>query len=276
MAFENISLVSNTLVKDYYEDNKTSDYRCHFPQELVYERGQYEIAMTSFQYKKSWDNFPDTDKFIIDVYTKRYADGNDGKILKLARINFPSGHYATGKEVADAMNAIFQTHDLSSLVEMEFNELAHKTAFRFKAGLGRDFISLYFLRPFARKLGFTGKPDGTYEEFDVYFGRAHTVLSSPSVLTLEEIDHLFVYLDMCQNKHIVGDVASSVLQIVPNKGKRGDVVIFEPRSLLWLPLNSSRFTSARVLINDQRGRPVPFTSGTSIVRVHIRLANPFK
>ena len=126
----------------------------------------------------------------------------------------------------------------------------------------------------SRKLGFLNFPC-EQECFSVYGKSGKTIEGGYTVRT-DESDQIFVSCDLAQNQHVVGDIKSPLLHIVPSSGKFGDILIFEPKSLIWLPIKRGSFDSAEIYITDPQGRNIPFTFGTSIVRVDIRRKNLFR
>ena len=123
--------------------------------------------------------------------------------------------------------------------------------------------------PVARKLGWPGR---------VLLRRpAHSPrrLWAPGVVNLDEVDLLYVHCDLAADSHLVGDKRVPLLAAVSVQGRMGEVVHYEPRVLDWLPVRSSYVSTIEVLITDGAGRRVPFETGATLVKVHLRRRSPF-
>ena len=202
-------------------------------------------------------------------------------IQKLGVIGIPSGFYSSEIELAKVINNLIAKKGLQDYFTVSYDEISRKLSISFPSSDNR-WYKICFSYDIARKSGFyedeEKKSDDTItktvpdnEKIYQVYGRGGGTHYGNYTTRLDEIDQLFVYCDLASELHQVGSDRSPLLAIVPaSNGGFGVNVIFEPKTLIWLPLKRKSFNTAHVYIADAQGRKIPFTSGTSIVRVEIR------
>jgi hypothetical protein len=83
------------------------------------------------------------------------------------------------------------------------------------------------------------------------------------------IDSLYVYCDHVQPQ-IVGDTMEPLLRIIPVGGRFGDVIHRVFVAPHYVGLLNKEFSSVQISIKTDGNRPVPFTFGKSVVKLHFR------
>ena len=273
----NITLVSNACM-ELYPDNVTAKFRTEFPRLLDFSDSKYEVALTSFQCKKSWNTVNDrhTCGFTFRVTRASRSDlmtsMSDVEFVQLFSIQLPEGCYTGFNQIVETLNRLVDEIGCSSFVSFSFEPISHKTTIHFKEGIESMTAEVVLDEGLCRKLGWNRK--GHVGEIAILGENGYSE-TSPNTSTLDEIDHMFIHCDLARNQHFVGDKETALLQIFSNKGKFGEMLSYEPRNLVWLPIRKEQFRDCLCIITDATGLLVPFESGTSVVRVLIRRTSPF-
>ena len=274
----NLTLVSNACM-DLHPDNVTTKFRTEFPRLLDFTDGKYEVALTAFQCKKSWNTFIDREVYKI---TFRVTTASPAEILvdissvsfsELFSVEIPTGYYSTVTEVVETINGLIEKQGYENYLDFTYHDVSNKISTHFKDGLEENTAEIVFSHDLARKLGWVR--DSSYNGSIAVLGGAGYSEKAPHVPRLDEIEQLFVSCDIAQNYHIVGDKETPLLQIFCSKGKFQQLLSYEPKNLVWLPLRRNQFKDAMCIITDATGATIPFESGTAIVRVLIRRVSPF-
>ena len=81
---------------------------------------------------------------------------------------------------------------------------------------------------------------------------------------------MFIYADCIQNV-IVGDGTHNLLRIVPLADKNTTATVSSSfHTIQYCKLRTNMLTSVRIMIMDELGRPLKFTTGPAIVTLHLR------
>ena len=279
MSVSTISLVSNSSM-NFFPDNTSSHFSCQFPEELYYNDAIYEIALVSFQCNKSWYSLRDDEVYSIDFfignpnYTEdeiKSAEHNSTIMQLIDKIVIPSGVYENESELVEKLKKIYTEE---SIFRFEYDSMTKKITIEI-LGTENYWYKICMSKDLARKLGFQNYPVDSEDHIYVH-SKANQTITAKHTVRLNELDQIFVTCDLAENLHIVGDIKTPLLHIIPVSGKFNDIINFEPKTLIWLPLKKNSFTTSEVYITDAQGRNVPFSSGISIVRVNIRRKNLFR
>ena len=278
MSVYTLSLVSNSSMS-LFPDNTSSHFVCKFPEQLYYNDGEYEMAMTSFQCRKSWYTFREDEEYSIKFFVA-HGDYDELEIkngvntmVELANFSLKSGVYESGHVLQEEINNKIIEKGLHGYYDFEYDDITKKMKLSFTDTDNR-WYKVHMSDDLARKLGFINFPS-EHNWVSVY-GKPGKMIEGGFTVRIDEIDQIFVACDLVQNNHVVGDIKSPLLHIVPSSGSFDSVINFEPSTLLWLPIKRKTFDMAEVYITDAQGRNIPFSSGTSVVRVDIRRKNLFK
>jgi hypothetical protein len=88
------------------------------------------------------------------------------------------------------------------------------------------------------------------------------------------ITNVFVYCDLVASRP-VGDVMVPLLRTVPILDRRSISVFRIYDKPHYLPLSRLSFDTVEMLLTNGMGKPIPFTSGTSVVTLHFRTRKHF-
>lgn len=276
----NLTLVSNACM-DLHPDNVTTKFRTEFPRLLDFTDGKYEVALTSFQCKKSWNTFTDRELYKLTVLVTEassaeifQADFDQSMFSELFSVEIPAGCYTSMSQVAETINVLIEKEGYEDYLKFTHQAVSNKFSVEYKNGVEENTAQVLFSHALARKLGWMrGGP--TYTGSIGILGVAGYKEEAPHVARLDEIEHLFISCDIAQNCHIVGDKETPLLQIFCSNGNFQQLLSYEPKNLVWLPLRRNQFQDAMCIITDATGETIPFESGTAIVRVQIRRVSPF-
>jgi hypothetical protein len=216
----------------------------------------------------------------------------------------PSGEYSTAQQLGDMLSAVV-THALAPVYSLNVPKyLDYKYDPITKTGhysISHDQLSVFLVfeqTVLADALGLTYRRvlpvldsrdatngAGGIVSFDlpeyrtVYFltGNSGTsVLRKPILMHGGSIDTIYIYSDIAE-RQLVGDVVAPLLGIVPIKAVRGSRQVFTFKSPTYLPVSKQDFSSIRVKLRTERGKPVPFPENSSnvVCMLHFRRYNPY-
>ena len=279
-----LTLPSNSSMT-YYPDNTITQFKVELATPLTLVE-PHEVALVGLHYTRSWYNFS-----AAEVFNVRYdregdlgeetppmsgddedddddEEAEEASSRRSARspisyraysLHLESGHYL------DIWQVLKQLNLKRAPVEWTYSEVSRKVSLIWR----EPGWTVLLKAPVARKLGWPGR---------VLLRRpAHSPrrLWAPGVVNLDEVDLLYVHCDLAADSHLVGDKRVPLLAAVSVQGRMGEVVHYEPRVLDWLPVRSSYVSTIEVLITDGAGRRVPFETGATLVKVHLRRRSPF-
>lgn len=252
---------------EYFPDNKISHYRVHLPKEYLFD-SDYEVGLTQFHYPRTWFN-------VYDSISKLYLriESQDGREVRTARASIPEGYYSSIEQLVKMLN-----YTLSKVADMEtehvhdyfhylywnkrvtFNGHQIQTDTKIKFGAVED---LWLI------LGFL--PQQLKKDNDLYYLDAESTYVGLTMCDLDgPFKNIYVYADIVKSTRCVGHTLKPLLKVVPIQGNFGDMILYEPKTIDWLPLRFKRFRHIEVYIRDDRGLPVKFETGKSLVTIHVR------
>ena len=265
------TLPSNASM-DLYPDNTTTDYRVELPSRVELGGNDYEVALASFTYHRSWYNVLTSQPYTA-VFT--FEAGHEHRGAEEGSGDFPcdSGLFTEGRsylrpgyyETLDAvLEALYASHG-GSRPGFIFTRQgpSGRVLLQFRPGL-KHCVGRVTITPALSWL--LGWP---YRE-TVLVGRVGTGIRAPAQPRLEPVDCLYVHCDLAQDAHVVGNVKNCLLRTVPTRGRFGEVVCYEPRLLDWLPVRWTEFKNLHVVITDGFGQKIPFEGGTCSVKLLLR------
>ena len=98
---------------------------------------------------------------------------------------------------------------------------------------------------------------------------------SDTVVDLRSGFHnIYVNCNIVKSVRVVGETLQPILRTVPVLGKHGDMVLYEPQTVDWLPLRFNRLQHIEIYLTNDMGNLVPFEFGKSMVTLHIRRVRP--
>jgi hypothetical protein len=281
-----LTLPSNCSLEKY-PSNVTSDYKVELPQPIELADGQYEVGLTGFQYPRTWYNF-NTQSAYTAVYHMATAeegqplpkcldtsdrdpgpdDADDSRVARSLyrskRVVVPAGHYMDIQQVLNILNDV----RVKTAATFVYREEREKVSLHFRPGLKSCRYTVRLSAALAEKLGWP-------REETIITGGREQVFEAPGVIKLDSIDLIFVHCDLAADSHIVGDIKTALMRVVPVAGRHGSVMAYEPRRVDWLPVRWTQFRTLRVLITDSFGEKIPFERGVCAVKLLLRRHSPF-
>lgn len=239
-----------------FPGNDQSDFICKFPRDLDAQSVEYEIALCKIKFNNYIYNLDENIDWkirVIDVDSP----------TNITDITVKPGYYK----------------NLNQLL-LEINNLAKQTNTQFSCGFcdisGKTYIekcnvNTKFL--FSTKLGellgfYTNNTDEKDREITVNKDEKHYSLVPGHV---QPIDRIYVYLDILNNSHIVGNQLTNLLCVCPvNKSGFGDSNSYEPKHLAYLAVRRQRFLFCRFYITDCFGNKISFQRGTVEIAALLR------
>ena len=183
--------------------------------------------------------------------------------LKKQMINNPKADY----------RLLISEMDESRLNELSnLREILHPRAVSFLSGLIQFTLENDIL-----KVNFTN-PDIEFLEFDkecAYFLGFHNCIvrngnsASNGIDFFGNISTLYVYCDTV-DKSIVGNSKTSLLTVIPCKGRFGEMIQHTFPIPRYLPLMNGNIDSIKISILNEFGEPVNCNWGSSIITLHIK------
>ena len=264
---------------DWYPDNKISDFRVHLPHEFALE-GEWEVGLVQLSYPHTWHTIPAKE---LDGHVGILTDGE--MRLFNTPLQVTPGFYETPEAFVAAINNAIQEVIHSEMdelnicdnielegmceikhIDLQYNNITQKVKIKKSGGLVAMDLRLKLHPDLLFKLGFI--------PYDVNGERQYNWLkrgdASNSVVDLQSGFHnLYINCDLAQER-VVGHTMTPLLRCIPISGKDGDIVLYEPRNIHWIPLKCSRFRTIHVYLNTDTGRRPPFETGKCVLTVEIR------
>ena len=89
----------------------------------------------------------------------------------------------------------------------------------------------------------------------------------------EDFKSVYVYSDFVSPRP-VGDTMAPLLRIVPMSEKKKELVYRLYEKPLYVPLSRLPFNTTEILLTTDKGQPISFSSGSTIVTLHFRRKRP--
>ena len=279
-----------------YPDNTTTEYWVELPSRVSLQSADYEVALASFDYPRTWFNVTQDEQYWVRYSTAtpegnaRHLEMGDepldssdpevdsesrGLIPRVGFDTFPPTHTRSPRTgLARRRQQISGHYESVEAILEQIND--NKTAAVFTYSQPREHITVTFLaisRDCRYKVQLSPALSlllGWPHEKTTLLGRRNHHIEAPGAMRLDVIDMLYVHCDLASDYHVVGNVKNCLLRVVPLQSRHGDLVAYEPRILDWLPVHWTEFKSVHLLITDHYGRHIPFERGTCAVKLLVR------
>ena len=258
-----ITIASNAS-SDLFPDNKIGNFRIQFSSEINLN-GIWCCALARIQFPKSWSTLSGKDCTII------FNTFNDKTLFHTLTID--EAHYLTVNQLINQIN--LQIKKLANIIPQN------------KAWTVPKQISgtVFQVNDHGRvQIESDGNIDITLtEKMQAVLGFKTNVISIPQIAgkkrnvelaesmpnILAGVSSLWIYTDMIKEQY-VSDVMAPLLFVVPTVGRFDEFLTFEPVTLDFLQLRSSRFQTVSFSIRDINGQIVKFSKGQVIITLHLR------
>ena len=237
-----LTLPSNSSM-EYFPGNTLTNFKTKLAQPIELT-GEWEVALSEFQYPHSWYNLRDFDNHIY------YNSGGQGFYSTSV---IPHGYYPTIKEFVAAVNKTLKT-DTNGDIWLTYNKITRKITVHVK-----NKAKLALAGRFASTIGF--------EKREVVITKK---TEAPLPVSLEAGFHaMYLYTDIVEPQ-LVGDSKVSLLKVVKCAGEFGENVTVSFPNLQYVPVNVKSFETVEIDIKDDTQEKVPFEFGKVIVTLHVR------
>jgi hypothetical protein len=306
MAFY-ITAPSNSSM-ELYPENTLTNYTVHLPRQIDLD-GPYEVALTTFQYTRSWNNVSeDFNQILFSI---------NGLEMKT---KIPIGFYETEYELLNGildsimkamkkmssqntdMEAYLKECELHQFFQFVYKEKSRRVAIylrmqtsitfhpRMSGMLGYEKTHFDFIRNEGHHAAATSGNDvvehGLFnfeevetKEENLRVEKYVEVLKNnktPKRFHAEnEIDleqglyMLCVYCNILEEQ-IVGDTMVPLLKIVAVEGRHGQNITREYINPQYVPVFMTHFSELEIDIRDDAGARVPFERGRVLATLHFR------
>lgn len=233
----------------YYPNNTIARYVTKLPERIRLD-GDYEVGLSEFVYPHTWYNVDNKNEIYwigtLNVTTNR-----------LTRTYIKSGYYRNGDEFASSLTQQAARALVESSVKFTFAKLTGRIRMQIRNSDNHVLLLSWELLEF---LGFKQKLVTT-QYADLV---AATAFDANRGLNL-----VYVYCDVASHV-IVGDAKTPLLRVCNVAGRHGEIVrnIYERPH--YVPIGRREFDTIEININNERGEPVPFEFGKSMVTLHFR------
>lgn len=291
-----ITAPSNSSM-DLYPDNTLTDYTVHLPKQIDLD-GPYEVALTSFQYTRSWNNVSlETNliKFSInelegeasiaigfyetaeDLLTA-IAEAVTKAIKKLSLLHEDLKAYVLACSPHKFIQLVYREKNrrvviyLRPLTSITFHEKLtamlgyEKTHFHYQAKeLPRP---AEIISNSARKPPIVKTTKEEYVEL-LKIVKTKEFHSGREIDLLQGLYMLYIYCNILEEQ-IVGNTMVPLLKIVPVEGVHGENITREYINPQYVPVFMTHFSDLEIDIRDDTGAKVPFERGRVLATLHFR------
>ena len=235
-----------------FPSNDQSDFICKFPRDLDAESTEYEIALCKIKFNNYIYNLDGNIAWTIQVIDIENS-------TDITAITIQPGYYKNIETLLAEINE--QTEDqfscgLCSISGKTFIEKCKRNKkFIFSPRLG-ELLGFYTKNTDDNKEVIVNKNQKCYSQIPGH---------------VQPIDRVYVYLDILNNSHIVGNQLTNLLCVCPiKKSDFGAAVCYEPKHLTYLPVRRQRFLFSRFYITDCFGNKISFQRGTVEIAALLR------
>lgn len=257
-----MTIPSNTRV----HGNTASHFRAVLPHQLEL-KGRWEVALVEVQYPQSYYNVRkemrkgetifENSLAIRRVYTVEERKKLPEDVLgTIYNVPIGEGNYKDVTELCDVINSVAEKEHRFPRLFTTNNRIQGRVYFQKPEGYDSAVLSATL----AYMLGFNQR----------------TLTSSQMAEGMPDmrngIDTMWVYCSIIEEQ-IVGDTMEQLLRTVAVGGNFGDVVTQIYPIPHYVGVLCKAFSTIEFYIKDDQDRPIPFTYGKTIIKLHFRNAN---
>lgn len=263
-----LTLPSNSSL-NFYPENTPSHYFTRLPQSIDMS-GDYEVGLCEILLSNTYLNIREGD--CVLSYLEPDEEENENKPdydhREIEKLVVPEGLYESNEIFIYTLNVLIKQLSKKTgekLLKFYYNKSTKKATLSvYKKG------AMLSLSPTLRRI-LSLRENHTPPLGDM-FGQGRYTGEFNMDLN-EDFKSVYVYCDLVSPRQ-VGDTTAPLLRICPiqNKSKEMTHLIFEKPH--YVPLSRLQFNTAEVLLTNDKGKPIAFTSGTSIVTLHFRRRRP--
>ena len=227
-------------------------YVTKLPQSIRLD-GDYEVGLSEIVYPHTWNN--------VDNKQEIYWIGEfDLATSKLTKTYIKSGYYCDGDAFAASLtHQATRTFAHLNDISVKFSFVKHAGRIRMQVRNSNEHIVVisWDLMEF---LGFREKVIAK-KEADLIGAKAFDVNRG--------LNLMYVYCDVAAHG-AVGDAKAPLLRVCNVSGQHGRIVHVTYDRPHYVPVGRREFDAIEIAINNERGDPMPFEFGNSMVTLHFR------
>ena len=270
-----LTLISDAS-RDEFPDNNPAKFTTRLFNPLEFS-GPYEIALTEISLPMKWTHtiFTSDTYFWVKIKTRRNQEEGKWYSAKLPRRTFK-----TGSELAKLLNRLYVKltkrnkayHSLAGGEDIQY--------FDYDEASGLMSMTVWHPIQVSRELGHVLGLEGDGEWISIQHNtwpRREDVEPVRTFTDLQRgIHHVFVYTDIVEYVP-VADIIAPLLRIVPIDAKQEKkpgpftYTITHPH---YVPISRQFIETVQMDLRSNRGLGIPFVSGKSYCKLHIRKRRP--
>ena len=253
-----LTLPSNSSLA-YFPDNKASHFTTKLPQPQELD-GEYEVGLAEVQFTNSYRNVS-KDKVYFEFETVEESTGGvkrgASRRKHCSRVEVPDGLYESNKYFVSCLNKLVtRTTKTKPAVKFYYNPATRRASITMflensTLQLSPALVDILGISPETVVTG-VGKFPGTR-----------------SMDLDQNVKSIFVYTDLVQPRP-VGDVVVPLLRTLPPVDKDKETMHYMFEKPHYMPLARFQFDTVEILLTSDKGQPISFEHGHSIVTLHFR------
>lgn len=231
----------------YFPNNSVTRFSTKLSEPLTLT-GAWEVGLAQICYPHTWLN-------ITSGYSITYRRG-DGEWVQ---ITLPDGYYRNPQEmVAYFVGDVNWNSSIRMYYKTPNKKIVMYCKEKFEIIFSDKLSQLFRINLTNREL-VKGKVD--YYKYE-----------SEGPINIDNITSLYIYLDIIEPQ-IVGSIKAPLLRTIKAQGKHGDIIDRGFTRPHFVPLIRQNIDILQVDIRSQLGDPIPFETGTSMLKLHFRRKN---
>nr|DAC81400.1 TPA_asm: penton [Pimephales minnow adintovirus] len=257
-----------------YPENTISSYITRLAK-AINLKGHWQVGLAEIEYPRTWYSFSDEDgNFTLHTAPGPQNAGTlkDSELFKKdlsgfsvsRKLEISGGYYANIRAIIRAINKVLQPTGL-----LDYDEIKNKVYL-----LARPNVSVTFYGKLATILGVIPNEalgrTAYHKEADF---NTSTITYAPHQADINGGFYtLYVYTDIVQYQ-VVGDSHVPLLRCVHISGKTNETVIARYDKPHYASIIKDHITDITIEVKDDQNKPVPFTYGKVIVKLHFKPKN---
>jgi len=237
-------------VKSILADNTISHYTTNLKTPVTLSKGMdYEAALIKMIYPSTVENLYDG---VLEFYNYNLKRNLPTRIA--------SGFYETPEELIKAFNKVLGYDKKNYSISVD--KITRKFIVKCEMDDGK---TAPFLKLSENLQVLTGLPR-------FIMGRGYTKSMNSYDLT-GGIQNIYCYCDLVRNVN-VGDTVGPLLAVLSYKNSNSAQIEYEPKNPIYVPVNKNLINDITLELRTKTGKYIPFTSGETLVVIHIHQSTP--
>lgn len=240
-----------------FPDNNPTKFSIKLPQTIELN-SQYEVGLAEIQFPNSYFNVLEDDVW-IHYYLSETTENDIRKHYPPVLVTLPAGLYESIEDFVNEMNTALMAKD--GVIKIVYNKASKRAGVRLYTKdievSFSDTLKDILMLPSSHMRGNQPEMEGT-DMADVN----------------RDMKNIYVYADIATAR-CVGDTMVPLLRSVPILDRTSTSVFRIYDKPHYVPLSRFSFDTVEIHLTNDKGKRVPFTTGTSVVTLHFRQRNRF-